>query len=457
MTNNDKTEAKPTPRERALIIREPDKTAWTKAIGVLSNRGWFSVLLGSAAVLFSLWMVLAYASSWRTENVLSGMESDVELRTRKANAELQDKILRQAELANQEAFAVASSKLSLALREVSSAGSAIDQLKANTKAIQVETDQFLDGPLGRKVVSDAAMIEEVESLVGVASDTESVDVELLQEQLSTLAKPLLDAQKDLPADFSPSSEILGAVRELKRQAERDDQASERTLLSLRDLTSRASKLTSMSETTLRSLLAQRATDRRSAELRQLAEQLEISRRENAAMTTNATIAKERQIAEAEKSALEKIAREEAERIRIEAKRKADDLADVNERKRKAAEATKLEQEFQRDLPAIRQYLSPLFGNGYSLRGKESSKPGPASYSHLVTLGTEAATQDGLIHMIKVLDAGWNDRTTTKWGSADYRYLKPTHWGQLDMTTLQAAHDLFRKYGKTLKDKGMLDP
>lgn len=114
------------------------------------------------------------------------------------------------------------------------------------------------------------------------------------------------------------------------------------------------------------------------------------------------------------------------------------------------EKAKLEQDFQKDLPEIRNYLTNYLSDGYELRG---GGKGPASLRALRGTPIFEAGRRGLEAIIHYA-SNRNDRPR---GPIEPETGGDYGWKIANKDVLTKVQSLLSKYGELLVEKGMLAP
>jgi hypothetical protein len=411
---------------------------------------WLASPLSLLLAALIVGMIGYFAMQMRTTVVLERMEADVKQRERKANASVKNAALRQAELTEQEALAVASSKLSAVLQKLHSADATLIQLKTSADKLTRLKNRLLHEELGRRVASNNGLIDQAEKMMLVMQGQGAIDLQALDQRLRSLEQPLLSAKSDLPPDYTPSISIVAAIEEVESETQRKLATLNKSLVQLDALEQQAANLPITGTASLQVILSSRQESRLREEAAVRAQTLDLARKANDAMVLNATLEKERLIAETKKRAEDKVAEETATRIRIDAEKEASKMAAETERIKLAGKAEALEREFQRDRANIQRLLIAFVSEGVRYRGDALSR-GPVSFAVMQSRGVLTPGRKG-IEAICYMASNENDREK---GQLPYHSGRYDWWEEVDRTLPAKAQEYLIKYGDLMVKAGML--
>jgi hypothetical protein len=308
---------------------------------------------------------------------------------------------------------------------------------------------LMNSEAGRRIASDVELVALASQSLSIAIPNKDAAPTLLARLDSLLSVPKQAMEQNV-AGYKPGESLNQSFSELEQQCKEQRSIVDRVQSDLQALTKKAAELPANQEIDLQQAIAQIEEIKEQQRSAIIAQARDAAKFEGAKLLAAQEAENERILAEAKTKAAqlagaqmaEKIVADAtAEKIRQDAERKAQEAA---------MEKAKLEQDFQRDLPEIRNYLTNYLSDGYELR---NGGKGPAS---LTVLRGTPIFQPGRRGLEAIIHYGSNKNDRPR-GPIDRETGGEYGWKIANKDALTKVQSLLIKYADLLVEKGMLAP
>lgn len=326
---------------------------------------------------------------------------------------------------------------------------AIMQFSDSRDKLAAQMESILISEEGRRIASDTALITQASQSLSVAIPNRDAAPTLLARLDSLLSVPKQALEQNV-AGYKPGESLNAAFADLQQQCDDAKSIVDRVRSDLQVLTKKAIELPINQELTLADALASLEEIKEQERSAIIAKAREDAKLEGAKLLAAQEAENERILAEAKKKAAEIagaqmaekiVADAQAEKVKQEAERKAQEAAIAK---------AKLEQDFQKDLPDIRNYLTNYLSDGFELR---SEGKGPASLTALRGTPIFQPGRKGMEAIIYIA-SNKNDRPR---GPIERETGGEYGWKIANKEVLGKVQSLLIKYADLLVEKGMLAP
>ena len=316
--------------------------------------------------------------------------------------------------------------------------------KLNEKMNEVYTSD-----VGRRIASDEMLVAAFSQTLSVAIPTENTAPTLLARLEALLSVPKQAMEQNI-AGYKPGESLNSAFGEIEKQCKEAQAIVDRVASDLSAITRRATELPVNGELDLRQALSSLEEIKEQKRSALIAQARDDAKLEGAKILAAQEVENERLLTEAKAKAAQLAGTQMAEKIVADAQ--AEKVKQDAERKAQQAmiEKAKLEQDFQKDLPDIRNYLTNYLSDGYELRG---GGKGPASLRALRGTPIFEPGRRGLEAIIHYA----NNRNDRPRGPIEPETGGDYGWKIANKDVLTKVQSLLTKYGELLVEKGMLAP
>jgi hypothetical protein len=316
--------------------------------------------------------------------------------------------------------------------------------KLNDKMNEVYTSD-----VGRRIASDVMLVAAVSQTLSIAIPNENTAPTLLARLEALLSVPKQAMEQNI-AGYKPGESLNSAFGELEKQCKEAQAIVDRVASDLSAITRKATELPVNRELDLRQALSSLEEIKEQQRSALIAQARDDAKLEGAKVLAAQEVENERLLTEAKARAAQLAGAQMAEKIVADAQ--AEKVTQDAERKAQQAmiEKAKLEQDFQKDLPEIRNYLTNYLSDGYELRG---GGKGPASLRALRGTPIFEPGRRGLEAIIHYA-SNRNDRPR---GPIEPETGGDYGWKIANKDVLTKVQSLLTKYGELLVEKGMLAP
>lgn len=412
---------------------------------VLAIFGFFSVLAMAGYIYLSANLQTKQA---REEAEKAALEN-AQLQTQMANLEAALSDLKTAKVYEQQEQAITKSNALSVLERGEVLRQEIMRFAESRDKLSQFMSQLKDSEDGRRIASSPELIALAGESLSVSIPSENAAPTFLARLDSLLSVPK-QAMEQKVAGYKPGESLESAFSDLEQQCRDSKSLVDRIQSDLNSILKKAADLPVNRELDLQQALAsiEEVKERQRSAI--VAQAQEAAKNEAAKMLAAQEVENERKLAEAkieasklagEQMAAKIVADAQAEKIRQDAERKAQEAAMAK---------AKLEQDFQKDLPDIRNYLTNYLSDGFELR---SAGKGPAS---LTALRGTPIFEPGRRGMEAIIHYA-NNKNDRPRGPIERETGGEYGWKIANKEVLSKVQSLLIKYADLLVEKGMLAP
>lgn len=310
-------------------------------------------------------------------------------------------------------------------------------------------ESLMHSDAGRRIASDVELVALASQSLSIAIPNKDAAPTLLARLDSLLSVPKQAMEQNV-AGYKPGASLNQSFSDLEQQCADQRSIVDRVQSDLQSLAKKSAELPVNQSIDLEQAIAQIEEIKEQQRSAIIAEARDAAKLEGAKLLAAQEAENQRLLAEAKTKAAqlagtqmaEKIVADAtAEKIRQDAERKAQEAA---------MEKAKLEQDFQRDLPDIRNYLTNYLSDGFELR---NGGKGPAS---LTALRGTPIFQSGRRGIEAIIHLGSNKNDRPR-GPIERETGGEYGWKIANKEVLTKVQSLLIKYADLLVEKGMLAP
>lgn len=412
---------------------------------VIAIIGFFSVFALAGYIYFSANLQTKQAKEEAEKKALE----NAQLQTQMANLEAALSDMKTAKVYEEQEQAVTKSNALSVLERGEVLRQEIMRFAESRDKLSQFMSQFRASDDGRRIASSPELIALAGQSLSVPIPSENAAPTFLVRLESLLSVPRQAMEQNV-AGYKPGESLQSAFADLEQQCRDSKSLVDRIQSDLTSILRKSADLPINRELDLQQALGALEEIKERERSAIVAQAQEGAKNEAAKMLAAQEVENERKLAEAkvqasklagEQMAAKIVADAQAEKIRQDAERKAQEAAMAK---------AKLEQDFQKDLPDIQNYLTNYLSDGFELR---SSGKGPAS---LTALRGTPIFQPGRKGMEAIIHYGSyrNDRPR---GPIEPETGGEYGWKIANKEVLNKVQSLLIKYADLLVEKGMLAP
>ncbi|MCC7334673.1 MAG: hypothetical protein IT422_06235 [Pirellulaceae bacterium] len=327
----------------------------------------------------------------------------------------------------------------------------ITQLGEARTVLATRLNGLLESEEGKRIASSIELIEQAMAALAVTLPPET-QAETLSARLSGLMQAPQQAIQQQISGYTPGESLLGALSQIESEIIQSRTLIDRVSSELNVLARSAESLPINTQQSLGDAIGALEEIKEQQRSEIVAKAKEDAKLEAAKLLAAQEAENERLLAAAKAEAAKLAGEKMAEQIVADAKAEKQRQDAALREKEAALAKAKLETEFNRDLPQIRNYLTAFISDGYELRGNNSGK-GPVSLSALRGTRMFQPGRPGLESIIYFANNA-NDRPR---GPIERETGGDYGWKIADKDTLNTVQSYLSKYGEIMVEKGMLAP
>lgn len=406
----------------------------------------------ACAVVFGLFV---YFSSRAKQGELEGQlseqtASNTQLQQQLANLESVMSELQTAKVYEQQEKSIAAVNALAIVERGEVLRQEITLLRSNQERLTERIQELEQSDDGRRIASDATLVQQVAAALDVQLPPSDLANRLLPRVDQLLVAPNQALEKQI-ADYLPSDSLLTVFDSIEAETASANATVSRVLNDLDALVRQASNLPLSQESTLQDQLMNVREGLEGERRALVAETIDRAKRDTAQKLADQEAENERKIAEATRAAAELVGEETAARILAQAAAEKQRMEVEKQEREVAAARAKLDADFKRDEPQIKNLLVALVSSGGTYLGNKATQNGPVSISVLQSRGILTEGRKGIENLC-FLASNNNDRPRGPLPFYDGNY---SWWDKVDKEIPGKAQALLIRYADLMLEKGLL--